>query len=79
MEQGANGLAQNGMNEIGSNIGQWNQNKIALMQARMRDDQRGGGENQVIIKQDVNINQTRAVAKGGLASQVGFQLFQEGE
>lgn len=70
---------EDGVNKVRGNIGQRDQHKIAFMQTRVRDDERWGIENQVAIEENININKTRAIAKGGRAAQFRLNIFQKGE
>ena len=67
------------MDKIRTDIGQRDEHKGAFVQARVRDDQRRGFQDQFIIKQDVEIDQARAVAEARGAAQPGFEFFQKRE
>ena len=64
------------MDQIRRNFHQRDEHKSALLQTRVRDDQRRCVEYQVIVKQDVQIDQTRPPAEVLLAPQFDFELLQ---
>ena len=66
------------MHKLRGNVIQGHKHKGTLVQPRVRDDEVGLFEDEVVIEQDVHVDQARAVAEGLFAAQVGLELFQKG-
>ena len=67
------------MNQVGGDVHQRDEDEGAFVQARVRDDERRRVEDEVIVEQDVEIDETRPPTEGVLASDLDLGLFQRSE
>lgn len=60
------------MHQGWSNICQWDENKGPLVQAWVRDNEWGSIQDEIIVKENIQVDQARAVAEAGNPPQRGL-------
>ncbi len=78
-EEIASGATKEGMEEVGGDLGEGNEDEGALVEAGVREDQGRGVEDEVVVEKKIEVEGAGSVGEGADAAERGFDGEQGGE